>query len=144
MIDDEVINIIKTSKTIAIVGISSNPEKAAHTVPEYLQKNGFKIIPVNPFSDEILNEKTIKSLKDLKKPVDIIQIFRPSEETPEIVKQAVKLQPKLIWLQLGIENEAAEEIAKQHGVKFVMDHCLMVEYNKIHEKDWFSDLVLPQ
>ncbi|NHJ84921.1 MAG: CoA-binding protein [Asgard group archaeon] len=130
-IESSIVEIIKNSKTIVIVGASRNPEKAAHAIPKYLQTQGYKIIPVNPTADEILGEKSLKSLKEVKQPVDIIDIFRPEEETPAIVKEAIKLKPKLIWLQLDIYNEKAKKIADEARIKFVMDHCLKVEHMKI-------------
>ncbi|NHJ46907.1 MAG: CoA-binding protein [Asgard group archaeon] len=133
-LDEEIKDIIKTSKTIAVVGISRNPDKAAHGVPKYLQSQGYKIVPVNPKADKILGEKAYPTLKDLPLKVDIIDIFRPSEQTPAIVKVAVTLKPKLIWLQLGIANEEAEKIAKKHNISIVMNKCLKVEHMKIARK----------
>ncbi len=128
----EILDIIKNAKTIAVVGCSTNPEKAAHEVPKYLQSQGYKIIPVNPRADRILGEPARKSLSEINEPVDIVDVFRPSDETPAIVAEAVKLSPppKLIWLQLGIKNDEAEKIAKENGILIVMDHCLMVEHKR--------------
>ncbi|MBD3189684.1 MAG: CoA-binding protein [Candidatus Heimdallarchaeota archaeon] len=134
-INADIVAIIKESETIAVVGASRHKEKAAHEVPEYLQSNGYKIIPVNPFADEILGEKAVANLGKIDQGVDIIQIFRPSEETPKIVAEAVKLKPKLIWLQLGIKNEEAKKIAEEHNIPFVMDRCLMMEHTKIFGRD---------
>ena len=125
------ISILKNSKTIAVVGCSSNPEKASNRIPKYMQGHGYKIIPVNPAADEILGEKCHKSLSEIKEKIDIVNIFRPSEECEAIVADAVKLKPKLIWLQLGIFNEKAGKIAEQHGIPIVMDKCIMVEHGRI-------------
>lgn len=134
-INSEIITIIKESKTIAIVGASRYQEKAAHEVPKYLQSQGYKIIPVNPFASKILGVKAVDELGEIKEPVDIIDIFRPSEETPKIVAEAVKLQPKLIWLQWGIKNDEAKRVAEEHNIPLVMDRCLMMEHTRIFGRD---------
>src|SRR3989344_8011868 len=113
MNEEDILKILKESKTIAVVGCSSNPEKAANRIPKYMQEHGYKIIPVNPNSENILNEKTCKSLSEIKENVDIVDIFRPGEECLEVVKEAVKLKPKAIWMQLGIINEEAKKLAEQ-------------------------------
>jgi predicted CoA-binding protein len=133
-LNEEIVEIIKTSKTIAVVGISRNPEKAAHGVPKYLQSQGYKIVPINPKAKKILGEKAYPSLLDIPFEVDIIDVFRPSEETPAVVEIAVKIKPKLIWLQLGISNEKAKEIAEKQNIHFVMNKCLKVEHMKITGK----------
>jgi len=126
----EIKKILETSKTIAVVGCSSNPEKTANQIPRYMKEHGYKVIPVNPNSENILNEKTYKSISEVKEKVDIVDIFRPSVECLEIVKEAIKIKPKVIWMQLGIINEEAKKLAEQHGIKVVMDKCLMVEHKK--------------
>jgi predicted CoA-binding protein len=130
-LDPKIIEIIIQSKTIAVVGISRNPEKAAYAVPKYLQSQDYKIIPVNPNANKILGEKAYPSLKSITEKIDIINIFRPSDQTPEIVKEAIKLKPKLIWLQLDISNEESEKIAAEYGIPFVMNKCLKVEHMRI-------------
>ena len=130
-LEKDIVEIIKKSKVIAVVGASRNPEKAAHLIPKYLKEHGYKIIPVNPSGEKILGEQSYKKLSDIKTKVDIVNIFRPSEETPEIVKEAVTLKPKLIWLQLEIMNNKAKEIAEKSNIKFVMNRCLKVEHSKI-------------
>jgi predicted CoA-binding protein len=130
-LDPKIVEIIKQSKTIAVVGISRNPEKASFSVPKYLQSQDYKIIPVNPKADKILGEKAFPSLKAIIENVDIVDIFRPNEETPPIVEEAVKLNPKLIWLQLGISNEDSKRIANEHNIPFVMNKCLKVELKVI-------------
>ena len=133
-LNEDIIEIIKESKVIAIVGASRNPEKAAYAIPKYLKNQGFTIIPVNPSADKILGEKAYPNLKEIPYQVDIVDVFRPSDETPEIVESAVKIKPKLIWLQLGISNEQAKKIAADHNIKFVMNKCLKVEHMKITGK----------
>ena len=134
-LSQQIIEIIKKSKTIAVVGISRNSEKASNYVPKYLQDQGFKIIPVNPFASEILGEKAYPTLQSIPDKIDIIQIFRPSDETPAIVQEAVKLKPKLIWLQLSIESVKAQAIALRNDIPIVMDHCLKIEHMKLKENN---------
>ncbi|HLC60653.1 MAG TPA: CoA-binding protein [Candidatus Nanoarchaeia archaeon] len=131
MNEAEVKKILETSKTIAVVGCSSNPEKPAHRIPRYMQEHGYKIIPVNPNSENILNEKSYKSISELNKNIDIVDIFRPSEECLNVVNKAIKIKPKVIWMQIGIINEEAKKLAERHGIKVVMDKCLMVEHKKL-------------
>ena len=127
-------DIIIHSKKIVVVGASRDSDKAAHLVPSYLQEQGFKIIPVNPFADEIFGEKAYTTLSEISEEVDIIDIFRPSEYTPKIVEEAVKLKPKLIWLQLGIFNEEAKEIAEKNNIPIIMNKCMKIEYSEIKRR----------
>jgi predicted CoA-binding protein len=127
----EIVNILKESKTIAVVGMSTKPEKAAHQIPKYLQSVGYKVIPVNPTAYEILGLKSYAKLEDISEKVDIVDVFRPSEQTPDVVNSAVTLNPKLIWLQLGISNEESKKIADNHGIPIVMGKCIMEEHKKI-------------
>jgi predicted CoA-binding protein len=132
MIDDKgLIEILKESKTIAIVGCSRDPKKAAHTVPKYLKDQGYRIIPVNPFAEEILGEKVYRTLSEIKNPIDIVNIFRPSEECLEVVKNTIKIKPKVIWMQLGIKNTEAAQLAEKSGIKVVMDKCMYIEHNNL-------------
>ncbi|NHJ04768.1 MAG: CoA-binding protein [Candidatus Heimdallarchaeota archaeon] len=127
----EIEKIILTSKNIAVVGASRDPEKASYLIPKYLQEHGYKIIPVNPKADEILGEKAYSSLIEIKERVDIVDIFRPSEYTPKIVEEAIKIKPNLIWLQLGIQNIEAMEIANKNNIPIVMNKCLKIEHTTI-------------
>jgi len=126
----EIKEILTKTKTIAVVGCSSNPKKVAYQVPKYLQEKGYKIIPINPNAKGILGEKVFASLNDLDQRVDLVLVFRPSEETPIVTKQAVG-QTKYIWFQLGIYNEEAEEIAKAANIPIIMNKCIMVEHRKL-------------
>jgi len=130
-LDQEIINIIKESKTIAMVGMSTDPNKDAHRIPKYLKDVGYRIIPVNPNAKEILGEKSYPSLEEIPFKIDIIDIFRPSEQTPAVVTDAVKLNPRLIWLQRGISHNQSKMIADEHRIPIVMDRCLMVEHRKL-------------
>ena len=130
-ITPKIIKILEKSKTIAVVGASRNPSKAAHSIPKYLKEHGYTIILVNPKAETILEEKVYPSLAKIPVQVDIVDIFRPSEETSKVVEEAVKLKPKLIWLQLGIINDKAKEIAEKHGIPFVMDKCMKIEHMRL-------------
>ena len=127
------IDVLRRSKTIAVVGASKNPEKEAHTVPKYLKERGYRIIPINPTSPEILGEKAYASLGDvpetLAKTVDVVEVFRPSEELPQVARQVVELKrrtgrPVVFWAQQGLENDDAKRILEGNGIQYVMDACM--------------------
>ena len=121
---DELKKIYRDTKTIAVVGASGDQTKAAHTIPRYLQRQGFRIIPVNPKGGEILGEEVVERLTDVTEPVDVVDVFRPSAETPDVARDAVKVGAKVLWLQEGIESEEAERIATESGLKVVMNRCM--------------------
>ena len=131
--EEKIIDLLRTSKSIAVVGISTDPEKYSHKVPRYLKKKGYRIIPVNPNVDKVLGEKTFSSLQDIKEKVDIVDIFRPSNEVYGIVKQAIKLKPKAIWMQEGIKDHKAKQLAEKNGIFVVMDRCIGKEHYKLFE-----------
>jgi predicted CoA-binding protein len=129
--------ILTECKTIAVVGLSREPEKESYKVSAYMKKHGFRIIPVNPFADEVLGEKSYKSLLDIptriQKEIEVVDVFRRSEDVPPVVDQAVKLKKKygkpcVVWMQLGIVNEQAAETAEKAGLTVVMDKCMMKEH----------------
>ena len=137
---NEIKQILTECKTVAVVGLSREVGKDSHRVSAYLKAHGFCIIPVNPFADEVLGEKSYKSLLDMppeiQKTIEIVDVFRPSEDVPPIVEQAVKLHAKygnlrVVWMQLGIVNEGAAEVAKKAGLTVVMDKCIMVEHRRL-------------
>jgi predicted CoA-binding protein len=137
---NEIREILTKYKTVAVVGLSRELGKDSHRVSAYLKQHGFHIIPVNPFADEVLGEKSYKSLLDIppeiQKTIDIVDVFRPSKDVPPIVEQAVKLKamygkPNVVWMQLGIINEEAAKTAKKAGLKVVMDKCMMVEHRHL-------------
>ena len=128
--DEEIIEILNLKK-VAVIGMSKHQEKAAHFVPKYLSENGFEIIPVNPNSDEILNKKCHKEINDIKDDIDIVDVFRPSEDVLPFVKDAIKKNPKVIWLQEGIHNEEAENLAREHGIKVVFNRCMLAEHQRL-------------
>jgi predicted CoA-binding protein len=124
-------SILKESRTIAVVGFSSDPARPAQYVPAYLQSHGYRILPVNPGLAEGLGEKAYPDLISIPEPVDVVLIFRRSEAVPPIVEQAIRIQAKTVWMQQGIVNEAAAAQAQAAGLEVVMDHCMMVEHRKL-------------
>ena len=128
--DEEIMEILNLKK-VAVIGMSKHQEKAAHFVPKYLSENGFDIIPVNPNSDEILNKKCYKEINDIKDDVDIVDVFRPSEDVLPFVKDSIKKNPKVIWLQEGIHNEEAENLAREHGIDVVFNRCMLAEHQRL-------------
>ena len=145
MSDDQIKDILKNSKTIAMVGVSSEKKgedrknlkrKPANVVMKYMQDFGYKVIPVNPFAaGEIINgEKVLSSIEKISEPVDIVDIFRPSKETPGIANEAVKIGSKVLWLQYGIQNEEAKKIAENAKIQYVSNKCIKQEYQKLFQK----------
>ncbi len=131
MQDEEIEQILRESRVVAVVGCSTNPAKDAHKVPLYLKMQGYRVIPVNPFAEEILGEKAYPSLEDVPEEIDIVNVFRPAEETPEIAKAAVKKKAKVLWLQLGIINEEAKKMAEEAGIKVIMNRCIKREHERL-------------
>src|SRR3989304_8590195 len=123
--------ILKNYKTVAVVGLSKDPGKDSHKVAVYLKSVGFRVIPVNPTADEILGEKAYKSLTDVPMEVDVVNVFRPSDETGPIVDKAIKIGAKAVWMQLGIVNEEAAQKAREAGLQVVMDACLRVTHRLV-------------
>jgi len=124
-----VCKILKDSKIIVVVGLSPKEHRASNQVAKYMQENGYKIIPVYPREDKILGERVYRSLDEIDFKVDIVDIFRRSEDTPDIVQKAIKLAGvKCIFLQEGIKNEKSKEIAKNANIFYVEDSCIMVEH----------------
>ena len=145
MSDKEIKKILEKSKTIAMVGVSSEKKgedpkklkrKPANVVMKYMQDFGYKVIPVNPFAEgEIINgEKVVKDLEDIKVPIDIVDVFRPSNETPIIAEKAAKVKTKVLWLQFGIDNSDAKKISENSNIYYVSDKFIKQEYQKLYEK----------
>ena len=128
--DDEIRNFLSLKK-VAVIGISRSESKAAHFVPKYLLENGFDIIPVNPNSNEILSKKCYKEITDVEGDIDIVDVFRPSEDVLPFVRDAIKKNPKVIWLQEGIHNEEAENLAREHGIDVVFNRCMLAEHQRL-------------
>jgi hypothetical protein len=128
--DDEIRNFLSLKK-VAVIGISRSESKAAHFVPKYLSENGFDIIPVNPNSNEILSKKCYKEITEVEGEIDIVDVFRPSEDVLPFVRDAIKKNPKVIWLQEGIHNEEAENLAREHGIDVVFNRCMLAEHRRL-------------
>lgn len=128
---DDVIRQVLSFKTIAVVGCSPKPERAGHYVPAYMQSRGYKIVPVNPGHDEILGEKCFASLSQIPFPVELVNVFRRSEDVPPVIDEAIKIKAKGVWLQSGIANPEAEEKARAAGLLVVSDECLMVRHRQL-------------
>ena len=127
---DVVTGILRGAKTIAVVGLSSNPMRASNEVASYLKAVGYRIIPVNPHETEVLGEKAYARLEDVPEAVDIVDVFRRSEVLPGVADSAVKIGAKVLWLQLGIENSEAAEMGRKAGLVVVENACLLVEHKR--------------
>ena len=127
---DVVAGILRGAKTIAVVGLSSNPMRASNEVASYLKAVGYRIIPVNPNETEVLGEKAYARLEDVPETVDIVDVFRRSEVLPGIAGSAVKIGARVLWMQLGIENSEAVEIGRKAGLVVVENACLLVEHKR--------------
>ena len=122
--------LLSEAKIIAVVGLSPEPDKPSHEVAQYLQSQGYKIVPVRPGADEILGEKVYASLKDIPFKVDIVDVFRKPEHMPQVVDEALLIKPKAVWMQLGIAHKDAAEKASKAGVQVVEDRCILIEHKK--------------
>jgi predicted CoA-binding protein len=125
---DEIGKLLKTAKTIAVVGLSDSPLRPSHGVSAYMQSNGYRIIPVNPSIKGALGEKAVASLSEIKEKIDIVDVFRRSEFVPEVVDEAIRLKIPAIWMQEGVVHEAAAEKASKAGLFVVMDRCILKEH----------------
>jgi predicted CoA-binding protein len=123
--------ILKNSRTVAMVGLSSRPEKDSNIVGKYLKENGYRIIPVNPTEAKILGETSYPDLASIPGKVDVVDIFRRAEDVPPIVKEAIKIGAETVWMQEGIKNAAAAAAAEKAGLKVVMDRCIRKEHLKM-------------
>jgi len=131
--DDEPLKeILESTNTIAVVGCSSTPGKDAHDIPKYLREVGYDVIPINPFAAEIFGRDAYDSLADVPDKIDVVDVFRPSEEVPGIVDGALdREEGPLIWLQLGITHDGAIQKAEEAGYRVVADRCLKVEHQRL-------------
>lgn len=127
---DRIKKIIEDAKTVAIVGISPKQDRDSFIVARYLQNHGFRIIPVRPENIEILGERTIPNAAEITEQVDVLDIFRSSDQVMEHVEEAIKLKPKVFWMQLGVENMAAAEKLVEAGIDVIMNKCIKIEYAK--------------
>ncbi|APH05096.1 CoA-binding protein [Bacillus weihaiensis] len=124
----EIGEILKTSKKIAVVGLSNNPERTSYMVSKAMQDAGYDIIPVNPTVDEVLGKKAVASLKDISEHVDIVNVFRRSEHLLDVAKEFLEIDADIYWAQLGLENEEAYELLKENDKTVIMDRCIKVEH----------------
>ena len=128
----EIKNILSKYKTIAMIGVSKDPGKPSTIVMKYMQKYGYKVIPVNPRAkgEKILGEEVFEKITDIKEPIDIVDVFRPSKEVFAIAEDAVKIGAKVLWLQLGIKDEKAKELVEKNDIEYIENKCTKMEYQK--------------
>ena len=123
--------ILKESKTLAIVGLSANWYRPSFFAAKYMQEHGYRIIPVNPAYEEVLGEKCYPSLKDIPEEIDMVDCFRKSEDIEPIAKQAIEIGAKVLWMQLGVTNEKAANMAREAGLEVVQDRCVKIEHGRL-------------
>lgn len=123
--------ILASACTVASVGLSSNPQKESYEVGQYLQEQGYRVIPVNPTAQEVLGEKSYPSLADVPEQIDVVQIFRKPEDVPPVVAEAIRIGAKAVWMQEEIVNEEAAEMARQAGLQVVMDACMKKTHRRM-------------
>lgn len=132
MNDDKTMKeILQSAKTIASFGLSSNPEKESYGIADYLKSQGYRIIPVNPTADEILGEKAYPDLESVPEKIDVVQVFRKSEDVPPVVESAIKAGAKAVWMQEGIVNLEAAKKAQEAGLQVVMDACMRATHRRL-------------
>ena len=132
--DEEIKEMLKRAKNIAVVGLSDRPARDSHRVAAYLKTRGYKIFPVNPTIKETLGESSYPRLEDIPEPIDVVDIFRAPEHVPPIVESAIAIGAEVVWIQLGVVNEAAAEKARDAGLTVVMDRCMMQEHKRLLAK----------
>ena len=134
--NDKIKEILSKYKTIAMVGVSKDPTKASTIVMKYMQKYGYKVIPVNPSAkgEKILGEEVFAKLEDIKVPIDIVDVFRPSVEAFKYAEETVKINAKVLWLQLGIRSNEAKEMLETKNIEYIENRCTKMEYQKIYLK----------
>ena len=130
---DDPVDVLRHSKAIAVVGCSATPGKDAHEIPRFMLAHGYDIIPVNPTAPEIFGRRVFRSLAEIDRPVDLVDVFRPAAEAPEVARQAAAIHAKGLWLQLGIKSDEARRIAQEAGMRYVEDRCLKVEHRRLHD-----------
>ncbi len=129
--DNEMKQILLSAKTIASVGLSSNPQKESYGIDLYLQEQGYRIIPVNPTATEILGETSYPDLESVPERIDVVQVFRKPEDVPPVVDSAIKIGAKVVWMQEGIVNEEAAQKARAAGLQVVMDACMRATHQRL-------------
>jgi predicted CoA-binding protein len=123
--------VLRGSRTVAIVGLSSKEDRPSHRVGLYLQSKGYRIIPVNPGEAEVLGQRSYPDLVSIPEPVDVVDVFRRSADVPPVVEEAIKVKAKVVWMQEGVVNERAAKRARSAGLKVVMDHCMRKEHIRL-------------
>ncbi|MBU4185779.1 MAG: CoA-binding protein [Desulfobacteraceae bacterium] len=129
--DSEIKQILTNSKNIAVLGLSPKPERDSHSVAKFLKEQGYKIIPVRPKQKEILGEKVYSSIEDINEPVDIVNVFRNSSQIMPHANEAIRIKPKVFWMQLNIENYEAAELLTKAGIDVVMNRCIRVDHDRL-------------
>jgi predicted CoA-binding protein len=127
---DAILELLKQYKTIAVVGLSSNPMRPSYDVTEYMQAAGYRIIPVNPNERKVLGEKSYARLEEVPEKIEIVNVFRRVEEVPAVVESAIRVGAKVVWMQQGVENEEAAEKARAAGLMVIEDACILVEHRR--------------
>jgi uncharacterized protein len=133
-VPDQITDILKESKTIAVVGLSDDPSRPSHGVSEYMQDHGYRIIPVHPTAETVLGEKVYRSLSEIPDKIDIVDVFRRPDAVPAIVDEVIALKLPVLWLQETVVHEEAAEKARKAGIKVVMDLCILKEHRARHGK----------
>ena len=133
---NDIKEILLTNKTIAMIGVSKDPTKTSTIVMKYMQKYGYKVIPVNPKAkgEKVLGEEVFGKLDEIKTPIDIVDVFRPSKEALEIAKDTVKIKAKVLWLQLGIRSNGAKTLVELNNIDYIENRCTKMEYQKFFLK----------
>ena len=133
--EDEIAELLESSKTIAVLGLSPKPERDSYKVAKYLKENGVRIIPVRPGQKEILGEKAYASLDEIDEPVDMIDVFRSPDQVMAHVREALRVKPKVFWMQLGIEHPEAARLLAENGIDVVMNRCVKVDHERLIKKN---------
>ncbi|MFC1958295.1 CoA-binding protein [Chloroflexota bacterium] len=124
--------VLNSSRVVAVVGLSANPDRPSYRVASYLKEHGYKIIPVNPGATEVLGEVCYPDLISIPEPIDVVDVFRRSEEVESIAEEAIKIGAKALWMQEGVINEQAADRAREAGLLVVMDRCMLKEHHKLN------------
>jgi predicted CoA-binding protein len=131
MSDEEILRLFKSMKTIAVVGLSSNPMRPSFGVSRFLQQQGYRVVPVNPQETEVLGERAYPSIRDVQEPVDVVNVFRRPARVPEIVNDLIGRNVRCLWMQEGVVNEQAAAMAEAAGIPVVMDRCILKEMARL-------------
>jgi len=129
--EDEALAILKSARTVAVVGLSADPSRPSHMVASYLKRQGYRIIPVNPNATEVLGEKSYPDLRSVPERIDVVDVFRRPEHVPGVVEEAIAVGAKALWLQEGVVHPEAAERARQAGLRVVMDRCMLKEHQRL-------------